>query len=89
MKTIYKYPLSIGTKNVIEMPIGAKILDLQTQNGTPGIWAMVDSGNQKVQRIFEIYGTGHMIDGPTDKDYVGTFQVSNGAFVFHVFELVS
>jgi hypothetical protein len=85
MKAIYKYPVSPAFSS-IELPRYSKILCIQMQGNQPCLWAMVDKDcKEKESRIFEIYGTGHdMKEVP--QEYIGTFQVNGGQFVFHVFE---
>lgn len=38
MKTIYKYKLYVTDRQTVSMPIGSKILNIQTQKGEPCIW---------------------------------------------------
>ena len=86
MKTVYKYSFShpgIGTS--ISMPIDSEILSLQMQHGIPCLWVLVDTDKAPCLRQFYIYGTGHEIPSTTQK-FIGTFQVSEGNLVFHVFE---
>lgn len=78
---IYKYPLSLD-ETLVEMPVGAKLLDVQTQRDVVYLWALVDPTKETEERTFHIYGTGHGVgDGG---DYIGTAQ--DGPFVWHVFE---
>ncbi len=90
MKTIYKYPLKVEGYQEVEMPVGAQILCVQTQNETPCLWAKVNTeiGN-RAKRIVTI-GTGHPItDNPLyDLEYIGTYQKLAGVLVFHVYEAV-
>jgi len=83
MKTIWKFELPI--EGTIEMPIGAEILGVQVQRDEPRLWAMVDPSAPKEKRQFKIYGTGHTMPDNPGK-YVGTFQIAEGTFIFHVFE---
>ena len=87
MRTIWKYELKSGSQE-IAMPKGAVVLALQTQKGNPCLWAEVDPKERLELRMFEMVETGHPI--PTDmgveRRYVGTFQVKDGDFVFHVYE---
>lgn len=84
MTTIWKYELEPG-KNLLKMPAGAKPLTVQTQGGTPTMWALVKEDAPPEHRIISIYGTGHkMPDHPGV--YLGTFQMSDGALVWHVFD---
>jgi hypothetical protein len=70
------------------MPGGAGILCVQAQREIPCLWAIVDTGtNMKVPRKFLIVGTGHDLGDDEDIGaYIGTFQIRDGSFVFHVFE---
>lgn len=81
---VYKYVLP-PSGGPIELPQGARILSVQTQNGQPQIWALVDPHAPRVSRTLIVKGTGH--DG-VDPDwlYHGTFQMLGGALVFHLFE---
>ena len=83
MKRIYKYELKEGS---VEMPIGAKILTIQTQNNRPYIWALVDIDVECEFRNFAIVGTGHDFPEADDFTYINTIQ--DGPFVWHIFELI-
>ena len=83
-KTIWKFDVLPG-REAIPMPEGAKILDIQVQNGAPVIWAIVDPEKKAKSRFLYVYGTGHMIPDDPGK-YVGTFQFPNDGLVFHAFE---
>ena len=83
MKTIWKFELP--KQGNVEMPKGAEILTVQTQNEKPCIWALVNPDAEKEERAFVIYGTGHYFQ-LIDYKYIGTFQLNEGRLVFHVFE---
>lgn len=71
MKTIWKFTLA--PKCTLEMPIGAKILTVQEQNGRPQLYAFVDRYAGAELREFNIYGTDqNMPDSPGV--HVGSFQ---------------
>ena len=81
---IWKCTLSVEVEQTIEIPHGAKILDVQIQNDQPQLWALVDESAYKDRIKIGIYGTGAPIpDEPGE--YISTFQVYNGALVFHAF----
>ncbi len=93
MEYIYKYPLawSISIQE-IEMSKGAIILCVQAQDNIPHIWAMISTrdaaGNKpiRIKRRFRTYATGEeMKDAADFTHYVGTYQLGNGALVYHVF----
>ena len=88
-KQIWKFEIN-PNKVIVEMPKGAEILTIQTQNGTPCIWALVNPESEKEKRHFEVYGTGHNIhyDMGIVRKYINTFQLEGGLLVFHLFERI-
>lgn len=84
MKTIYKYPFSVTDEFSLTLPVGARVLCVQTQNDLPCLWAIVDPDAAKEERTFFVRGTGHPL-GDVGR-YIGTFQMRGGSLVFHVFE---
>jgi predicted regulator of amino acid metabolism with ACT domain len=86
MKRIFKYRIKIDDLQEIQMPVGAEILTVQVQQETPCIWAMVDDDVPIMHtRRIETFGTGHAVQ-EAERKYIGTYQIRNGALVFHVFE---
>lgn len=91
MMTIWKYPIEQGSDMnniVVSMPKGSSILSLQVQKGVPTIWALVNPKSILETRAFMIVGTGWEMEEPPSGEFIGTFQVSGGDFVLHVFEKV-
>jgi hypothetical protein len=88
MKTVWKYPVTIGDEFTLEMPLAAKVLTVQVQHGAPYLWALVDPANVDAMRTrrFRLAGTGHPIEDTDGLKYVGTFQMFGGSLVWHVFE---
>lgn len=87
MKTIWKYKLEIAGTQVVSMPVGAQILSVQLQHGTPFLWAMVNPDNKERSRIIRTFGTGEPISEEDEiySQYVGTYQGNAGFLIFHVF----
>ncbi len=85
-KQIWKYKLSPNCD--IIMPVNAEILTVQVQRDEPKLWVRVTPTNELETRHFEIYGTRHKITKDNLK-YISTFQINNGTFVFHVFEVLN
>ncbi len=84
MQAIWKFPVDVADRFVSDMPDGATILSVQYQHGSIQMWALVDPSKPVVQRKFSVYGTGHPIEpGGT---FIGTFQIHEGALVFHLFD---
>lgn len=87
--TVWKYPLPVADDVSIGLPAGARPLSVQVQDGQPCLWALVDPSNPIEPRRFRIAGTGHPL-WPDDLDsliHISTFQLHDGALVFHVFEV--
>ena len=88
MLTVYKYAIPVEDSFSLPMPIGARVLCVQVQRGEPCIWAMINTGADLVRRQFALRGTGHNCDGlGSSRTYVGTFQLGEGSFVGHLFDL--
>jgi len=89
---VYKYEVELADTFKIAMPKGAEVLCVQVQRGDPFIWArvVIDAGHPVEARQFRLAGTGHTLEGsmPEDRDgdYVGTFQLTGGSLVFHLFD---
>ena len=89
-KTVHKYPLELCDSQLIMMPVGAKILDIQEQGGVACIWALVNPEADIIGRTFETFGTGQPIitEEGENKRYIGTYLKYSIATELHVFELV-
>ena len=84
MKTIWKWPLPTGScRFVINMPRDAKILCVQCQKKIPVVWALVDPKKEREEVVFYGHATGEPLDDIGQ--YVGTYQLLDGTWVFHVF----
>jgi len=84
MRTVHKFLFVVEDEVKIEMPIGAKILKVEEQDGSPCMWALVDTKRMKHTRTFRVFGTGHPVE--MVKHHIGTFLSKGGDRVWHVFE---
>jgi len=88
MRVIYKYPFSIADAFTLRLPVGAKILSVQLQDGQPTLWAMVDPREPATWiREFRVFWTGRFVPDATDYPplvFLATIQM-NG-LVWHLFE---
>lgn len=82
---IWKFLLEVTESQIVNMPTGARLLSVQLQFGSPMLWAMVDPLAQMEPRSIVTLGTGNPFSGIVG-GYLGTYQLSGGALVFHVFE---
>lgn len=85
MQTIYKYTLTHGIDNEIEMHQGTIVRRVAMQGSSLCIWAELDNTARKSKRTFRIIGTGHLI--PENGHYLGSCD--DGPFVWHVLELIA
>jgi hypothetical protein len=94
MKTIHKYPIEVTDFQEVEMPMGAKILHVQSQPAPYGqpskeqlcLWAEVDPDNSLVPRRIRVFGTGHDMEHEHQLRYIGSTDMHNHALVWHVYE---
>ncbi len=82
---IFKYELPLEENPVIEMPIGASILDIQYQNHKLMLWAMVSPQDRLIDYNFRIFGTGHDVYCHHQLEYIKTVQDELTGFVWHIF----
>jgi hypothetical protein len=89
MKEIWKYELIAEDYNTISLPKGAKPLSVQAQgDDRVCMWCLIDPDEEEhEEHIFRIAGTGHPIKDE-NLNYISTFQLYNGSFVGHVFEVI-
>jgi hypothetical protein len=81
--TIWKYTLSIDGEVDILMPLRARIISAQAQDGKIAIWAIIDPSSPVGARRLAVHGTGG--PGPRiDAAHIGTVQLDG--FVWHVFD---
>jgi hypothetical protein len=57
---IYKYPIPFTDRIVLALPFGARVLCVQGQEGQLCLWAEIEETAPLVDRIFRVYGTGHV-----------------------------
>ena len=88
MKTIYKYPISIGSNN-IDLPKNSTILHFGIDGtGYPCIWVLIDTTEEGEPIHLKCVGTGWDLDeilGDSNYVYISTTVMSNG-FVWHLLE---
>jgi len=88
---VWKFPLTAKNILKIDIPRSARILTVQAQGDTAvSLWAMVETEEASTEtRTIVILMTGQR--APVDPDglrYISTFQIDNGALVYHVFEYI-
>jgi hypothetical protein len=83
MSRIFKYPLSIESTQVAQLPIGARILTIKEQEGVPTLWAVVDQTELMADVQVKIVATGEEFEIEPWR-YITTLVMENG-LVWHVF----
>lgn len=88
MRKIYKYPLPKSETFTINVPKGGRILHIDVQFGHPEMWILIDPEASFEDREFFIAMTGQEIPEARHRnsEYVGTFLLSGGDLVLHLFE---
>jgi hypothetical protein len=83
MKTIRKYQIKITGEQEITMPFGAEVIHAGLDpQGTPCLWAKVESGNSPEPVSVLMVGTGNQMPYEADR-HLGSF--TQGDYVWHVF----
>ncbi len=103
---VLRYAITLESRFSLNLPKGADILTIQSQDNEPNMWVLVNPDHRIEKRNFLLFGTGHLIKSTTKKGeileyrgwpsyykgkiilrYIGTFQINDGGFVGHVFEI--
>jgi len=85
---IWKYPIPLDERFALKLPEDTRILCVQVQNNHPCIWALARPDAPKIAYYFHLLATGQEIDdGEGNLIYIGTFQLNNGEYVFHLFQI--
>ncbi len=77
---IWKFKLEFGDQ-LVKMPLGSKILDIQMQDGIPVMWALCPVDADEVEVKIYMLGAGWTYFGGT---YIATVQDKEG-LVWHFF----
>lgn len=86
INTVWKYELQPDDYVDLEMPIGAKILCVQSQNDHLCMWCLVNPNEDIETRRFRLAGTGHPIKEKNIR-YIDTAQLFGAGFLVHIFEV--
>ncbi|OGM09291.1 hypothetical protein A2Z67_05110 [Candidatus Woesebacteria bacterium RBG_13_36_22] len=88
MKKILKYTLS--PECYLQIPKGGVPLFVGNQKEVAQIWFLVDPSQEKETRHFSVFPTGVELPNNVGNfggyHYIGSFLMSGGNLVFHVFE---
>lgn len=88
MLKVYKYSIPVAEYFTLDLPEDSKILTIQSQHGEPQIWVLVNINNPLKEYKFCLVGTGHPIQEEMENlIYIGTFQLLDGGFIGHLFEV--
>ena len=87
MKVIYKYRVEVDEPVIL--PGDAEILHINSQNNAIQLWALVDPSSPDELRKIYIFGTGQPLPDSGGLEYINTFLMDGGEYVFHAFEETS
>lgn len=83
--TIWKFPLAVTDVQVLHVPDGFTVLSVQVQDDVPCLWIRVNPHACMVTVEVLTVGTGHDATATSETEYVDTYQLVDGALVFHTF----
>lgn len=88
MKTVWKFEIDPRAEVCkVKMPIGSKPLSVQLQFESAQLWCLCNPQERLYEeRHFVLVGTGERFTSDI-VNYIGTFQVQGGAFIWHLFEV--
>lgn len=87
MKTIWKYPLTVAPSQVLQMPLGAKIIAIQDQMGGLVCWYECNPDRALSPRTITLVPTGGDLPDTHVMRYLATVQQDE--LVWHFYEAVS
>lgn len=92
MRTVWRYSLEYNPPiTKIEVPVGARPLFVNLQNGMPQLWMEInlteDMETDREVRTFQFIGTGHSV--PVNGRYLGTVLMLADTLVLHLYEVTS
>ncbi len=85
MVRIYKYSIPIQDDFTLEIPESAQVLSVDVVDNQPRLWILVDPHEDFTTRRFVTVPTGEEFNG--EGNFIGTYLLSGGALVFHLFEV--
>lgn len=83
MQVIHKYKLEFRPIQIVKLPL-KRVLTVQLQNGTPCLWALVDTDASEIPLTLRMAGTGTH-DGCEFEKMAYISATQYGAFVLHWF----
>jgi len=88
MAKIFKYKLTDTYEQRVDLPKGARILDVAMQYGVVTLWALVDDTVELEPRDILSIGTGHSMPEAVAIDqfkHIKTLVLHQGVGVLHIF----
>jgi hypothetical protein len=92
MRKIYKYQLETTDIQYLKIPriietdtFKEQVLKIDTQNGIPCIWCLVDTEEEERNVSIRTVGTGNPMPLLSKDNYLGSYILHDGRLVFHVF----
>lgn len=91
MRLVHKHVVHVSSfaaafTQVLRIHEPGKLLHVDQQHGNISLWFEVDDELPKVERKFQLFGTGHGPIGP-HLSHRGTVPLDSGKLVLHVYEV--
>jgi len=86
MRTIHKYRPNVLNKEIIHIRGLIELLSVAEQKDNIAIYALVDTENKKITNVdIAIVPTGENANSVIGWKFLGTVNLFNGEFIFHVY----
>jgi L-2-hydroxyglutarate oxidase LhgO len=83
MKRIYKYTLELTDNQIVEVPIGSRILSVKSQNESLVVYILIEyTATTNMRYEFLIHGTGHYADDVANATFIDSVMFKDGSLVF-------
>lgn len=86
-RVIHKATLTPTGEQIVQLPGDAQIMHAAMQHGFPTLWYHCDPDAPKEPRTIRMALTGG--EWVQNGRYLGTLLMADGAFVYHLFEVMS
>ena len=87
-RVIYKYQMPVKEAFTMKLPIDAKIIRVDAQDGYFWMWALVNTENDIEERYFGAYKTGGSIPEKSNLDYIGCCPIFiQQELMLYIFEI--
>lgn len=86
MLKIHKYPIRIEREQLVEMPVGAKILSIREVRGELVMWTLAEVNIAQCSRRIAMIGTGDPFSETLPGAFINTVLLNDYLVCLHFFD---